>query len=125
MTIPLRPQPGIYAEADNSKAVSTSSAIPKRLLILGGLLPTGTATAGVPVRVLSGNDAAKKFGLGSILSRMVRASFKAAPNLEIWGSHGLSAATCRAVSRCGYIARNFVARLHDGDRVCADKHISI
>lgn len=66
--------PGQYIEIDNSRAVRGLPGMPSRLLILGQKLAAGTAPALVPVDVLSADQAAKLFGRGSMLHRMVTAA---------------------------------------------------
>jgi phage tail sheath gpL-like len=62
--------PGVYAEFDNSMAVQGLAIDPTRCLVIGPMLPTGTATADTPVRVLSWDHAVNLFGRGSQLAQM-------------------------------------------------------
>jgi phage tail sheath gpL-like len=61
--------PGVYVEIDNTGAVRSLPGYPSRVLVLGQMLPTGTATAGVPVRVTDAIQAQTLFGIGSMLAR--------------------------------------------------------
>lgn len=62
--------PGQFVEIDNSQAVRGLVGMPSRILVVGQMLATGTAEAGVPVDVLSADQAAQLFGRGSMLHRM-------------------------------------------------------
>jgi phage tail sheath gpL-like len=76
--------PGQYMEIDNSNA-SSSSAVWYKLLILGQMLPTGTAEPLVPVQITSGKSQADTlFGQGSMLSNMVAAATTANNYTETW-----------------------------------------
>lgn len=62
--------PGAYLEIDNTQAVRGLPGMPSRILVLGQKLSAGTATANVPVQVLSDKQAESLFGRGSMLHRM-------------------------------------------------------
>ncbi|MQX36818.1 phage tail sheath subtilisin-like domain-containing protein [Roseospira navarrensis] len=62
--------PGAYIEIDNSRAVQGLPGMPSRILVLGQMLSTGTATALEPIDILTGDQAAGYFGRGSMLHRM-------------------------------------------------------
>ncbi|MGE4406042.1 phage tail sheath subtilisin-like domain-containing protein [Pseudomonas sp.] len=65
--------PLAYIEFDNTRAVVGTPAIPFRLLVLGQMLATGNAAAGVPVLVTSADQAEALFGRGSMLAAMFAA----------------------------------------------------
>lgn len=62
--------PGQYVEIDNSRAVQGLPGMPSRILVIGQMLPTGTAAAATPVDVLDADQAAELFGRASMLHRM-------------------------------------------------------
>lgn len=66
--------PGVYAEINNSKALSGAQRLVYRRLIIATMLASGTATAGVPVQALSEPAAAGLFGAGSVAHGMVAAA---------------------------------------------------
>lgn len=76
--------PGTYVEIDNSRAVRGLSAWPARALLAGQRLATGTAPAGVPVRVTSAEQARTLFGRASMLAQMAAAWFRANSTTETW-----------------------------------------
>ncbi|MCW5737364.1 MAG: phage tail sheath subtilisin-like domain-containing protein [Enhydrobacter sp.] len=88
MTIPFSqiPQafrlPGLFAEVDASKASRTDD--PGRILLIGQKLAAGTATANVPIPVVSVADAKAQFGVGSQLADMVDAVRLVDPFGLIW-----------------------------------------
>ena len=63
--------PGVWIETDASRASRSND--PGRLLVIGQMLATGTAAAGVPVPVTSFTDAKVQFGVGSMLADMIAA----------------------------------------------------
>ena len=63
--------PLFYAEVDNSAANTTTDSM--QALLIGPMLTTGTATASEVTYVSSAEQAAKLFGAGSLLHRMVKA----------------------------------------------------
>jgi phage tail sheath gpL-like len=76
--------PGVYVEIDASRAIRGLSAWPARVLIAGQRLATGTAPAGVPVRLASAGVANGLFGRGSMLAAMCAAWFRANTTTEVW-----------------------------------------
>ncbi|MEQ5770006.1 phage tail sheath subtilisin-like domain-containing protein [Halomonas sp. H33-56] len=76
--------PGFFGEFDNSRAVSGPGVMPYRLLILGQMLSTGTATADTPVRVFSADQVGKLAGRGSMLHGMAQRHFEANDYAETW-----------------------------------------
>jgi phage tail sheath gpL-like len=74
--------PGVQSEVDNS-AAATGSANPKSLLI-GQRLSTGTEAADTAARISNANDAAAKFGFGSVVHRMAIGAFANDPLGEHW-----------------------------------------
>lgn len=74
--------PLFYAEVDNSRANSATPNL--RALLIGGKTNAGTATADEAVIVASPDDARTRFGLGSILARMVAAYRRNDTFGELW-----------------------------------------
>lgn len=68
--------PGQYIEIDQSKADTGLPSQPRRLLVIGQRLATGTQAAGTPVRVTSAAQAESYFGQGSMLARMLAALYR-------------------------------------------------
>jgi phage tail sheath gpL-like len=62
--------PGAYIEIDNTRAVQGLPGMPSRILVLGQMLPAGTATPLEPIDILTDDQAAGLFGRGSMLHRM-------------------------------------------------------
>ncbi|GBR21099.1 phage tail sheath subtilisin-like domain-containing protein [Asaia spathodeae] len=61
--------PGVYFALDNSKANTATAA--RRVLIIAGMLASGTATSGIAELSLGATDAASKYGVGSQAARAV------------------------------------------------------
>jgi phage tail sheath gpL-like len=76
--------PGQYVEFDNSLANKGLVRDMTRVLLLGQLLPGGTATPLDPVRVLSADHAVALFGRGSMLAAMAAAFKKANEDSDLW-----------------------------------------
>lgn len=76
--------PGQYIEIDNAKAVQGLPQQNRKILILGQKLSTGTVAQQVPVRVLSADQAAWYFGIGSMLHGMITAAKAANPYGDVW-----------------------------------------
>ncbi|SDH88648.1 phage tail sheath subtilisin-like domain-containing protein [Roseospirillum parvum] len=77
--------PGAYVEIDNSRALRGLVGMPRKVLLIGPRLDSGTVPAGTPVQVLTERAAQGYFGRGSILHLMFRA-FKAGNDYtEVWG----------------------------------------
>ena len=76
--------PGQYIEIDNSRALAGLVGIDQKLLIIGQRLATGTVEAEILTRVVSDQDAEEKFGLGSMLSEMIKAARVINPYTELW-----------------------------------------
>jgi phage tail sheath gpL-like len=74
--------PGVFIEVDPSRASRSDD--PGRILLIGQMLATGTAVAGVPVPVTSVADAKLQFGVGSMLADMVAAVRLADPFGLLW-----------------------------------------
>ncbi|MBU1611927.1 MAG: phage tail sheath subtilisin-like domain-containing protein [Proteobacteria bacterium] len=90
--------PLVYIEFDNSKAVQGTPDIMHKVLVLGQMLTTGTATAEVPVRVLSADQATSLFGQGSMLANMFSAIKTADRYIETWAIPLADAAAGAAAS---------------------------
>lgn len=76
--------PGVYAEVDNSRALTGLAAIPHKVLILGQKIAAGTVDFDTLVQVTSDGLADGFFGPGSILARMCNAFKDNNPNTELW-----------------------------------------
>jgi phage tail sheath gpL-like len=76
-------QPLFYAEVDSTKAGGAGGGS-RPTLLMGQMLPTGTAVAAVPVRLSSASEASALFENGSQLQRMAEAYFANDPFTEVW-----------------------------------------
>ncbi len=76
--------PFSYVEFSNSESSSASSVQQYKILLIGQMLAGGIAPAGIPVRILSENQARTAFGAGSMLSQMASASLVANNFTETW-----------------------------------------
>ncbi len=76
--------PLTYIEFDNTRAVSGTPSVDYKLLVLGQMLTTGTATEAEPVRVLNADHAVNLFGRGSMLANMLDALKDADSYMETW-----------------------------------------
>lgn len=76
--------PLAYVEFDNSRAVLGTPLMSRKLLVIGQMLATGTAAAGVPVRIISADQAEQLGGRGSMLSLMFSALKRANKYVETW-----------------------------------------
>lgn len=88
MTIPFTKIPAnlrtplFYAEVDASKANTSPHA--QRALLIGQMLPAGTAVANTPILCQGLADAKASAGLGSMLAAMADAYIKNDPTGELW-----------------------------------------
>lgn len=76
--------PGFYMEMDNSMAIAGLVLDLSKILMLGQMLPTGTATPGEVIRVTSVDAGTNFFGLGSMLDCMVRRFKKIHPYGDLY-----------------------------------------
>jgi len=76
--------PFVYAEFDNSNAVSGAALMAYRTLACGQKLAGGTATPLVPVRVTSAAQAKTLFGTGSMLAQICATYLDGDPMTELW-----------------------------------------
>lgn len=76
--------PLAYVEFNNENAVSGTAANPYRLLVLGQKTSAGTHPKLSPVLVTSADQAAKLFGVGSMLHAMLAAVKKTNGYVETW-----------------------------------------
>ena len=90
-------QPLFYAEVSSSKAAGGATSRPT--LLMGQMLPSGTATANVPVRVASGAQGNSLFGFGSQLARICHAYFLNDPYAEVWAIPVVDAGTAVKASK--------------------------
>lgn len=76
--------PGVYQSLAAAKKVETLTNEEKRILAIGQMLGTGTATAGTPVLVTRADDATALFGRGSQLEHLVKGIFAREPLGPVW-----------------------------------------
>jgi phage tail sheath gpL-like len=76
--------PGQFIEYDNSRAVQGTSLIPKKALLIGLQLASGTAAANTPTQVPSVATGEAYFGHGSQLAQMIEAFKEANAYTELW-----------------------------------------
>ncbi len=77
--------PGTFMEFNSANASNGAAAIPYVYLILGQMLPSGSAQPLVPVRITNGKAQADQlFGQGSMLSNMVAAAVRVNSYTETW-----------------------------------------
>ncbi|WP_431282721.1 phage tail sheath subtilisin-like domain-containing protein [Humitalea sp. 24SJ18S-53] len=77
--------PGVYIEADNSRAANGANIIPTRVLVMGQMLAGGTATPLTPQVCTSAVQAAARYGRGSQLALMLEAFKRGSDTVEVWG----------------------------------------
>lgn len=76
--------PGQYIEIDHTKAVRGLPGMPRRILLVGQRLSTGSVAAGVLTRVTRKEDGVNYFGRGSMLAQMLAAAIRVNPYTEMW-----------------------------------------
>lgn len=76
--------PFMTAEFDSTNAIRGAQYQPYKTLLLGQMLPTGTATPNVPVRVNNLNEANVFFGAGSMLASMTDYYRRSDNITEMW-----------------------------------------
>jgi phage tail sheath gpL-like len=77
--------PGTYMEFSAANANNGAAAATYRYLVMGQMLPAGSATPLVPVRIVAGKAQADiAFGQGSMLSNEVAAAVAANGQVELW-----------------------------------------
>jgi phage tail sheath gpL-like len=76
--------PFVYAEFDNSQAVSGPALMPYRALVCGQRRTSGTQPVHMPVRVTSPEQAHKLFGAGSMLAQSCATFLQNDPMTEMW-----------------------------------------
>lgn len=76
-------KPGVYIEFNTRLAVNTLPGNPQRVLVIGPMLSTGTATPLTAVSVFSDDEAATFFGAGSLAASMATAAIKANSYLQL------------------------------------------
>ena len=77
--------PFAYVEFDESGAVVEAGVQPYRSLLIGTKRATGTAAVGDPRRLAAPGDAAREFGIGSLLHQMAIAWFSVNQTSEVYG----------------------------------------
>lgn len=76
--------PFVYVEIDNSNAVSGPALMPYRVLACGQKLASAPAVVNVPERITSAEQAAARFGKGSILAQVCATYIANDPMTELW-----------------------------------------
>lgn len=76
--------PGFYTETNTSRAASGNPSLPRRMIVVGQRLSTGTVATAVPYRVFSVADAEAKSGVGSQVAEMVAVAKAANRFVEMW-----------------------------------------
>jgi len=76
--------PFLYAEFDNSNAVSGAALMPYTTLACGQMLDTGTATPLTPVRITSAAQARTLFGAASMLAQICATYLLGDAMTELW-----------------------------------------
>lgn len=76
--------PGVYAEINNTNALSGAQRLVYRRLIIATMLASGSAVAGVPVQCLSEPAASGLFGAGSVAHGMVAAAITNDPFTDLY-----------------------------------------
>lgn len=76
--------PGVYSEIDNSRALSGAQLLEYRRLLIGTMLPAGSAVAGVAVQVSSIAQAEALAGAGSVLAGMAAAALTQDGFTDLW-----------------------------------------
>jgi phage tail sheath gpL-like len=85
LTIPLDWRvPGAYIEIDHSKAVRGLPVMPRKILLIGQRLTTGTVAQKILKKVTRKEDGVNYFGRGSMLAQMIEASLKVNPYSETY-----------------------------------------
>ncbi|SPD73816.1 Mu-like prophage FluMu tail sheath protein [uncultured Desulfobacterium sp.] len=115
--------PLVGIEFDGSRALQGTPGMSAKILVIGQKLTTGTASAGVPIRITSKAQAEAAFGRGSMLSAMFNMIKKANPYTETWaipladhasgvpaaGYVGFSGTVTQSGTLCLYIAGTRIA----------------
>jgi phage tail sheath gpL-like len=81
--------PGTYVEFVHEKTGGSLVALPLRVLLVGMMATSGTATAATPVRILSESDAITLFGQGSEMHLMAAKAFEQGLLNEAAGRGGM------------------------------------
>lgn len=76
--------PGAVLEIDNSRAVPGQANLPQKLLVIGQMLSTGSATEATLLRIFNSKMADDYFGVGSLLSLMLKAVFKNTQGIQLF-----------------------------------------
>lgn len=76
--------PGAYIEIDHTKAVRGLPVMPRKILLIGQRLNSGSVQEGVLTKVTRKEDGINYFGRGSMLAQMVQASLKVNPFSETY-----------------------------------------
>lgn len=85
MTIPTDWRvPGAFIEIDHTKAVRGLPIMPRKVLLLGQRLTTGSVAEGVLTRVTRKEDGVNYFGNGSMLAQMIPAALKVHPTADLY-----------------------------------------
>ncbi len=112
--------PGTYVEYDGSKAQQGVTSLPQTVLLIGQRLAAGIATAGVPVRATSADEAGRLAGRGSMLHHMAIAHFAVADAIPLkllpLSDAGGATKSTRTVTAVGNTAEAGTVALYVGGR---------
>lgn len=113
--------PGVYAEINNSNALSGAQRLVYRRLIIATMLAGGTAVAGVPVQCLSEPAASGLFGAGSVAHGMVAAAIANDPFTDLYvlpiGDPGAGVAATQTLTVTGNATAASVLSLYVAGRL--------
>lgn len=76
--------PGVYAEYNNSRANQGLAPLPNRVLLIGSMLSSGSATSETLVRISREGDGGLYFGVDSQLGRVCEKFKNASKFTEVW-----------------------------------------
>lgn len=76
--------PGVYIEYDNSRANQGLPPLPNRVLLIGAMQATGTATAGTLQQITREGDGSVLFGVNSQLAWICKRFKQASKFTEVW-----------------------------------------
>ncbi len=112
--------PGAVLEIDNSRAVPGQANFPQKILVIGQKLSSGSAAEATLQRIFNSKMADDAFGVGSILSRMLKTVLKNTKGIQIFAmalddSAGAAAAS-GAITVTGTASANGTIALYINDQ---------
>ena len=112
--------PGAVLEIDNSRAIPGQVNLRQKILVIGPMLSSGTATAATLVRIFNQKMADDYFGVGSILAAMIKAVMKNTAGVDLFAM-GLAdeegaAAASGTITVTGPASANGTIALYINDR---------